>query len=130
RTGERPKAWKPTAWIYAHMPLAASLVIVAVGLEQAVAKHLDHGEFWLTSGGMAGALSFMALISFANEKDGSRGINSQRAIRRLLGAGVVLIAGAVVQVVGSPHPTAWLIVLLIVAVAQVASDLVLNAQAD
>lgn len=130
RTGERPKAWKPTAWIYSHMPLAASLVIVAVGLEQAVAKHLDHGEFWLTSGGMAGALGFMALISFANEKDGSRGINSQRALRRLMGAGVVLIAGAVVQVLGPPNPTAWLTVLLVIAIVQVASDLVLNAQED
>lgn len=130
RTGERPKAWKPTAWIYAHMPLGASLVIVAVGLEQAVSKHLDHGEFWLTSGGMAGALGFMALINLANEKDGKRGVNTLRAIRRLLGAGLVLAAGLIAQLVGPPHATVWLIFLLAVAVLEVASDLIIVAQAD
>lgn len=129
RTGDKPKAWKPTVWIYSHMPLGAALIMVAVGLEQAVAKHLDHGEHWLTAGGMAASLGLMALINLANERDGHRGIDTDKAIRRLIGAAVVLLAGLVVHLAGSPSPTLWLVVLLAIAVSQVASDLVLN-QAD
>ena len=75
---------------------------------------------------MASSLALMALINLANERDGQRGIDTYKAIRRMIGAVAVLLAGLVVHLAGSPRPTMWLLVLLAVAVSQVGSDLVLN----
>lgn len=127
RTGERSKAWKPTVWIYSHMPLGAALVILAVGLEQAVADHLDHGGHWLSAGGFAGAFAFMATISIANERDGVRGPHHQRAQRRLIGAAIAVGLGIAFSALGEPDQTVWLLALAVLAAYGVFSGL---AEAD
>ena len=36
RRADQAKAWRPTVWIYSHLPLAAGVAITGVGLEHAV----------------------------------------------------------------------------------------------
>lgn len=124
RVAEKPKAWKPTLWIYAHMPLTASLVVFAIGLEQAVADHISHGEHWLSAGGGALALICMGLISVANERDGASTGETAKARRRFAGAGVAVLLGVIgSSLEGGPGPGWWLAALVVVATWQVGADI-------
>ena len=116
------KAWRPTVWIYSHLPLAVGLAMVGVGIEHAiVAADADHEyhapERWLLVSGVA--LAFLAIASIENASVRRKGEAVSAALVRLrlvavpmalpiglltdLGpVGTVLMLGAVcvLQVVG------------------------------
>lgn len=121
RSAEVEKAWKPTAWIYAHLPFACSIVIMAIGLEKAVDQHLDGGSRWLIAGGAAAAFLAMALISIANDSGRQPSGDLAKAKYRLIGAALLLILGLIEM----PEVT-WLLVLTLIAGVSVAGDVMIN----
>ena len=68
RRADQKKAWKPTAWIYGHLPLMIGLVMTAIGLEHAIVAVEHHklhdADLWLLIGGMAVVYSTLALIQY------------------------------------------------------------------
>ena len=55
KKGQRT-AWKPTVWIYSHLPLAISLTATGIGLEYLVTQHFDMPERMVVTLGVVGAL--------------------------------------------------------------------------
>ena len=83
------RTWRPTVWIYTHLPLAAALAIVGVALDQAI---LNAGEEpmlasqrWLLVGGVALALVSMAVIQIASIGQSPPAVNRAIAINRVAG---------------------------------------------
>ena len=66
RKGQR-KAWKPTVWIYSHLPLAIALTASGIGLEFIVTDHFHMPERMVVTLGVAGALTAMGLIQIATQ---------------------------------------------------------------
>lgn len=117
------KAWRPTAWLYTHLPLAASLAALAVALERAIdgagGASMHTPDRWFLVGSASVVLGSMALIQFASsegpEDERSRGI----VLSRLLGIPVLLLLG----LLSSPEPQ-WIVVgVLGVAVAELVGDI-------
>jgi len=126
------KNWRPTVWIYTHLPLAASLAIAGVGVEHAIvgAVHPEDwhdSERWLLIGAIAVAFIAMAVILEASMKSEGEVVRSRIVRSRLVGAGAVVIIGLFTslgpgQVVG---------LLTAVCVAQVVADVFsLNTKLD
>jgi low temperature requirement protein LtrA len=124
------RTWRPTAWLYTHLPLAASLASMAVALERAIneAGHLSMhlGDRWFLVGSAAVVLASMALIQFASSEGRddyrTRGI----VTNRLLGIPVVLLFG----LLSSPEPQ-WIVIgVLGVAVAELVGDIVIAASTE
>ncbi|MEN8235710.1 MAG: low temperature requirement protein A [Actinomycetota bacterium] len=99
RRGERAN-WRPTVWIYSHLPLAIGLAMFGVSVEHAIVG-ADHGheyhaaERWLLVFSVALALGAMAAIQTASVREGREGLR-QAAIRaRLVGIPIVLIIGLI-----------------------------------
>lgn len=88
------RTWRPTAWLYTHMPLAAALAAVGVGLEVAVAgagpAPMEDLERWLLVGSAAMALASMALIQFAGQ-DRRQRLRTGVTVNRL--AGIPFLVG-------------------------------------
>jgi low temperature requirement protein LtrA len=124
------RTWRPTAWLYTHLPLAASLAALAVALERGIddAGHasMHLGDRWLLVGSAAVVLASMALIQFAS----SEGPDDRRTrgivVNRLLGIPAVLLLGLFT----SPEPQ-WMIVgILGVAIAELVGDIAMVASAE
>jgi low temperature requirement protein LtrA len=88
--------WRPTAWIYTHLPLAAALAASGVAMEIAVAES-GHGRMaasdrWLLVGSVIVVFCSLALIQLAAISDSS---NPGRRIvwTRLLGLPFLVIIG-------------------------------------
>lgn len=122
RTAAVRRTWRPTVWIYTHLPLAAGLAATGAGLEKAVAD-AGHGPMpgshrWLLVGSVAFVYAALALIQFASSNDLElRG----RAIvlGRLIGIPLVLVIGFLSEL--EPQ---WVVLgVLGVSVAQLVSDL-------
>jgi len=95
------RTWRPTGWIYTHLPLAAALAIVGVALDLAI---LSAGEEpmlaahrWLLVGGVALALVCMAVIQIASIGQSPRAVNRAIAINRLAGVPFLALIGLLVQ---------------------------------
>jgi len=120
RRSEQVKAWKPTVWIYSHLPLVIGLTASGIGMEFLVAQH-GHEVRWIAVGGIAVALVSMAAIHLATERD-----DPQRDIAlitmRLVGAFVVILIGVVSA---SWATNVILLALALTCAAQVAIDLVI-----
>lgn len=91
--------WRPTVWIYSHLPLAVGLAMVGVGVEHAiVAANSDHGyptpERWVLVGGMALAFAAMAAISVASIRVDTEFVGKRVVFNRLAGTIVILVLGA------------------------------------
>ncbi len=94
RRPDQRTAWKPTAWIYSHLPLAVALTASGIGLEFLVSQEVTPAERWLVTGGVAASLIAMGMIHFSTERaDLARDILQTRV--RLAAAAVVLIVGLV-----------------------------------
>lgn len=96
RRQEVARSWRPTIWIYTHVPLGASLVATGVALEDAIAHSeisaMPSGLRWLLVGSVAVALSSMAVLHDASHADPAD--TDRRLVRtRLVGAGGVLLIG-------------------------------------
>jgi low temperature requirement protein LtrA len=90
------RTWRPTAWIYTHLPLAAALAASGVAMEIAVADS-GHGPMaasdrWLLVGSVIVVFCSLALIQLAAIPDSS---NPGRRIisTRLLGLPFLLVIG-------------------------------------
>jgi low temperature requirement protein LtrA len=90
------RTWRPTAWLYTHLPLAAALAAVGVGLEVVVAgagpAPMEDLERWLLVGSAALALASMALIQFAGQ-DRRQGLRAEITVNRLAGIPFLLGLG-------------------------------------
>jgi low temperature requirement protein LtrA len=123
RQGQRT-AWKPTVWIYSHLPLAIGLTAAGIGLEFLVAQ--DAAEHrWVAIGGMTLGLVAMAVIHIATERDYPRRDRIQ-AGSRLAAAAAVLGVGLVSA---SWEPNVVLTALALVIAAEVVADQLLLGNA-
>lgn len=120
------RTWRPTAWLYGHMPLAAALVGSGVALEHAVVeagRGPMHGDArWLLVISAAAALACFALFHLASSSAGAR--DRTLIYSRLIGIPVLLALGLL------PGLEAQWVVLavLVVCVAQVIADLASTGQ--
>jgi low temperature requirement protein LtrA len=125
RAGQK-KAWKPTVWIYSHLPLAIGLMATAIGLEGAVIGAGGHdwpvNERWLLIAGFAGALVGIAMIEVATER-ADNAISRLKAQWRVGGAIAAIIVGLASGLTGALATVALLALLCAI---QVGSDIWLN----
>lgn len=124
------RTWRPTAWIYTHLPLAAALAALAVAMERAI-EEAGHGSMgspdrWLLVGSASFALAAMALIQHASTRPPGDLRNFGITINRLAGIPFLLLIGLLT----SPGPQWLLIGVLGVAVAELVGDMVLAARFD
>lgn len=90
------RTWRPTVWIYTHLPLAAGLAASGVALEVAVAD-AGHGPMpaagrWLMVGSVAvvyGAMAFIQLAATPNRT----AAEAQVVLGRLFGIPFLLVIG-------------------------------------
>lgn len=90
------RAWRPTVWIYTHMPLAAALAASGVAVEVAVSES-GHGPMpspnrWLLVGSIAAVLATLALIQFASAVVPNRE-SRYVVLSRLLGIPFLILIG-------------------------------------
>jgi low temperature requirement protein LtrA len=99
RRGDR-RNWRPTVWIYSHLPLAIGLAMLGVSVEIAIVA-ADHGhdyhdaERWLLVGSIALALAAMAAIQVASVRSGGEQLRRSVILNRLVGIPVVLLIGLI-----------------------------------
>jgi low temperature requirement protein LtrA len=95
------KTWRPTGWIYTHLPLAAALAIVGVALDQAIlsagAGPMPPAQRWLLLGGVALALVCLAILQIASLSYAKESVNRVIAINRLAGVPFLALIGLLVQ---------------------------------
>lgn len=99
RRGDK-RNWRPTVWIYSHLPLAIGLAMLGVSVEIAIVA-ADHGhdyhdaERWLLVGSVALALSAMAAIQVASVRTDRERLRRLVIINRLVGIPLVLVIGLI-----------------------------------
>lgn len=99
RRGDR-RNWRPTVWIYSHLPLAIGLAMLGVSVEIAIVA-ADHGhdyhaaERWLLVGSVALALSAMAAIQAASVRGERERLRRSVIINRLIGIPALLLIGLI-----------------------------------
>jgi low temperature requirement protein LtrA len=107
------RTWRPTAWIYAHFPLAAALAAMGVALEHAVAEvgrgGMEPGHRWLLVGAVIVALSAMALIQLASLIHQKGSLNRAISMNRVAALPILLVIGVL-------EPGSLVVVLAILGV--------------
>jgi low temperature requirement protein LtrA len=125
RAGQKT-AWKPTVWIYGHLPLAIGLMATAIGLEGAVIGAGGHSwpanERWLLIAGVGGAMVGMAIIEVATERQ-DNAISRLKAQWRVAGGFVAVIIGLLSGLTGA---VITMILLALLCATQVGGDVWLN----
>ncbi len=123
RRGEG-KNWRPTVWIYGHLPLAAALATFGVSIELAIVG-ADHGHGyptaarWLLVTSVAFALASMAAIQFASIRDGHDHLRRAAIRNRLVGIPFVLAIGLIPGL-----PASWTMACVtLMCTAEVVADL-------
>jgi len=95
------KTWRPTGWIYTHLPLAAALAIVGVALDQAILSAgggpMPPAQRWLLLGGVALALVCLAILQIASLSYSKESVNRVIATNRLAGVPFLALIGLLVQ---------------------------------
>ncbi len=99
RRGDR-RNWRPTVWIYSHLPLAIGLAVLGVSIEIAIVA-ADHGheyhdaERWLLVGSVALALGAMAAIQVASVRSDQERVRRLVIISRLVGIPLLIVVGLI-----------------------------------
>ena len=99
RRGDR-RNWRPTVWIYSHLPLAIGLAVLGVSIEIAIVA-ADHGheyhdaERWLLVGSVALALGAMAAIQVASVRSDQERVRRLVIISRLVGIPLLIVVGII-----------------------------------
>lgn len=120
------RTWRPTVWIYSHLPLAAALAASGVAMEKAVAEAghgpMPGGDRWLLVGSLVVVLLALAAIQLAaSAEDSSRA--RYIIVARLAGIPFLLIIGLFVDLEAQ-----WIALgALGVCVAEVVADLASGA---
>jgi low temperature requirement protein LtrA len=115
------RTWRPTVWLYAHLPLAASLVGSGVAMEHAVSE-AGHGPMeasvrWLLVLSVAVALACFALIHLASSTTTTR--DNTLLLSRVMGIPALIVIGML-----SALEAQWVAVgVLGVCIAQLIADL-------
>ena len=122
------RTWRPTGWIYTHLPLAAGLAALAVAMERAI-EEAGHGSMpgadrWLLIGSACVVLGALALIQHTSTNDPEDFVSRGITLNRLLGIPVLLVLG----LLSTPESQFLLIGLLGVGLAELVGDLTLNAK--
>lgn len=118
------RTWRPTGWIYAHLPLAISLTAMGIGLEFFVAGEVAGFSRWILGVATAVALAMMAVIAVASASDAAHP-GYRRARVRLAGAALALIVAAVS---GGWHAIAILAAFLVIGAVQIVLDLLMTRE--
>lgn len=118
--------WRPTVWIYMHMPLAVSIAMAGVGVEHAIvaAAHPEDwhdAERWLLVGSVALALLSMAVILEASIRPEDRDTGNI-ITGRLIGVASLAVIGLLTFL----GPLGVVGLVAVVCVAQVTADFVLS----
>jgi low temperature requirement protein LtrA len=126
RRGEG-RNWRPTVWIYSHLPLAIGLAMVGVGTEHAiVSAQVDHeypdAERWLLVAGVALTFAAIAAISLASATHGPAVVGRRRVINRLLGAVGAILVGLLTFLNAPMTAMALLVVCLIQIIGDLAAS--------
>ena len=127
RRSDQRKAWKPTVWIYGHLPLVIALIMTAIGLEHAitaVGHHtLEAADQWLLTGGLVATMVALAIIQIATDSGNpgtATAIRQAWIIRlRLVGAVLILLVGLIL---GGGSVLGFVIALTVACAIQVAGD--------
>ena len=124
RRGEG-RNWRPTVWIYGHLPLAVALAMFGVSVELAIVG-ADHGhayssaDRWLLVASVALAFVSMAAIQTASVRPEEERLRVWAVRARLVGIPIVLAIGLF-----SSLGAVWTMVLVTaVCSAEVIADLV------
>jgi len=95
------RTWRPTGWIYTHLPLAAALAMVGVALDQAIVGAgegpMDGAQRWLLLGGVSVALLSMALIQIASLSHPQGSVNRAIAINRVAAVPFLAVIGLLAE---------------------------------
>ena len=115
------RTWRPTVWLYAHLPLAASLVGFGVAMEHAVSEAghgpMETSDRWLLVLSVAVALGCYGLIHLASAPAGGR--DNALLLTRVIGIPALIVIGML-----SALEAQWVAAgVLGVCVAQVISDI-------
>ncbi len=121
KEGQRT-AWKPTAWIYSHLPLAIGLTATGIGLEFLVTNELEKEPRWIFVIGVVIALTAMGMIHVATEA-GEERHDSLKARIRFGSAVLFVILGFVGDGLG---PSEFGLVAVGIILAQLVWDLYLE----
>jgi low temperature requirement protein LtrA len=128
RDASRTHDWRPTAWIYSHLPLAMSVTLVGGALEHHIVAiadpdHVESAATIVSGCGLAITLLAMAMI-LVSTADATGGRSTRRrALFRVIGA-LAAIAIAVVGDARHLHPQAVLVALAGLLIVQVVLDIV------
>jgi low temperature requirement protein LtrA len=122
------RTWRPTVWLYAHLPLAAGLVGSGVALEHVVldAGHgpMPANDRWLLIGSVAVVFVCFALVHLASSSEGSR--DRTLVLARLFAVPVLVLIGFL-----SGLESQWVALgVLGVCIALVVSDLSSDEQLE
>ncbi len=117
------KTWKPTVWLYSHLPLVIAITSMGIGFELFLSHEAPDAGRWLIGGGMAAALIAMALMAIATDR-GRDDLDMKQALVRVGSAVVILLVTAIAAAWES---SLFLLALLIVAAAQIAYDVWIGA---
>ncbi len=124
RRGDQ-KNWRPTVWIYSHLPLAIALAMFGVSVELAIiAADAGHdylgADRWLLVGSVALAFAAMAAIQTASVRSDQEQLRRSVIINRLLGIPLLLLVGLIPGI-----GAAWTMVLVTaVCSGEIVADLV------
>jgi len=124
------KAWRPTVWIYTHLPLAIGLAMVGVGVEHAiVAADHDHDyhdpDRWLLVAGVALAFAAIATIEHASVRRAGEALSSRVAWNRLWAIPCALLVG----ILGA-GPAITVVLLALVCLGEVVADVIVTGRFD
>ena len=124
------RTWRPTTWIYTHLPLAAALAVVGVALEHAVTESghraMDQSHRWLLVGAVMIALSTMALIQVSSLIHPKGSLNRVIALNRLTALPFLALIGSL----GELGPLTVVLGVLGVCVAILIADMTAWDRAD
>lgn len=120
------RTWRPTVWIYSHLPLAMAVVATGIAVEFAVSHPsdaLESNQRIILFGAVAAALASMALMHIANMESHDRKAEQTRTTVRLVAAAVLLVVGlAGTSLTGIVS----LVAVVVVLVAQIVTELVVT----
>ncbi len=122
------KNWRPTVWIYTHLPLAIAIAMAGVGVEHAITA-AAHPEEWTSAQnwGLVGAIGVaffaMAIVLEASRRADDTQRGSVITVR-LIGVGAVTLVG----LFGGLGPTVVVSLVAVICVAQVMADLLVSSR--
>ncbi|HZD22826.1 MAG TPA: GNAT family N-acetyltransferase [Acidimicrobiia bacterium] len=119
------RTWRPTVWIYTHLPLAAGLATTAVSLERAIAHSGASSMFasdrWFLVGSGCVVLASLALIEFASSGGVGRMRSRGLILNRLIGIPGLIVFG----LLADPSP-GWIVLgVLGITASQLIGDMVI-----